>query len=66
MFFAKYDLDGDGIFSLDEGANIVNDLDMDNIDRDVSDIYFYLLIYLSIYILKYLSTWMKGLKTISL
>ena len=35
MFFAKYDLDGDGIFSMDEGAEIINDLEYDNIDREV-------------------------------
>ena len=38
MFFAKYDLDGDGIFSMDEGNQIINDLDADNIDREVRDI----------------------------
>jgi len=34
MFFAKYDVDGDGIFSWDEGAQIINDLDSDRIDAD--------------------------------
>ena len=37
MFFAKYDLDGDGVFSWDEGAQIINDLDSDKIDTEVRD-----------------------------
>ena len=36
MFFAKYDLDGDGIFSFDEGLAIMDDLENDKIDSDVS------------------------------
>ena len=37
MFFAKYDLDGDGMINMDEGLKISNDLDSDQIDRDVRD-----------------------------
>ena len=40
MFFAKYDLDGDGILDMNEGNQVVNDLDSDHIDRDVSKFLF--------------------------
>ena len=40
MFFAKYDLDGDGILDMNEGNQVVNDLDSDHIDRDVSNLLF--------------------------
>jgi len=33
MFFAKYDVDGDGEFSMEEGANLIEDLDNDRIDN---------------------------------
>ena len=35
MFFAKYDVDGDGEFSMEEGANLIEDLDNDRIDNVV-------------------------------
>lgn len=35
MFFAKYDLDGDGVFCFDEGMQIINDLDNDTVDKEV-------------------------------
>ena len=38
MFFAKYDVDGDGIFSWDEGMQIINDLDNDTLDSEVVEI----------------------------
>ena len=38
MFFAKYDVDGDGIFSWDEGMQIINDLDNDTLDTEVVEI----------------------------
>jgi len=34
MFFAKYDTDGDGVFSWEEGAQIVEDLENDKIDQN--------------------------------
>merc|ERR1711936_1128445 len=34
MFFAKYDVDGDGEFSYEEGQQLVEDLDNDMIDLD--------------------------------
>ena len=34
MFFAKYDADGDGEFSYEEGQKLVEDLDNDMIDLD--------------------------------
>merc|ERR1719220_2937576 len=34
MFFAKYDTDGDGVFSWEEGAHIVEDLENDKIDQN--------------------------------
>lgn len=33
MFFAKYDVDGDGEFSMEEGGKLIEDLDADRIDR---------------------------------
>ena len=36
MFFAKYDVDGDGEFSYEEGQQLVEDLENDMIDQ-VSD-----------------------------
>ena len=36
MFFAKYDVDGDGEFSYEEGQQLIEDLDNDMIDM-VSD-----------------------------
>ena len=33
MFFAKYDVDGDGEFSMDEGEKLIDDLDHDRVDR---------------------------------
>ena len=38
MFFAKYDVDGDGIFCWDEGMQIINDLDNDTLDPEVVEI----------------------------
>ena len=38
MFFAKYDVDGDGIFCWDEGMQIINDLDNDTLDTEVVEI----------------------------
>ena len=35
MFFAKYDVNGDGIFSWDEGTQIITDLDNDFLDTTV-------------------------------
>ena len=32
MFFAKYDVDGDGEFSYEEGQQLIEDLDNDAID----------------------------------
>ena len=32
MFFAKYDVDGDGEFSYEEGQQLIEDLDNDMID----------------------------------
>ena len=32
MFFAKYDVDGDGEFSYEEGGKLIEDLDNDRID----------------------------------
>merc|ERR1719510_2416442 len=37
MFFAKYDADGDGEFSYEEGAQIVEDLENDKIDQGPQD-----------------------------
>jgi len=34
MFFAKYDLDGDGIFNFEEGLQIMDDLENDKIDTE--------------------------------
>ena len=36
MFFAKYDVDGDGEFSMEEGGKLIDDLDHDRIDAGVS------------------------------
>ena len=33
MFFAKYDVDGDGEFSYEEGQQLVEDLENDMIDQ---------------------------------
>ena len=33
MFFAKYDVDGDGEFSYEEGQQLVEDLENDRIDQ---------------------------------
>ena len=33
MFFAKYDVDGDGEFSYEEGQQLIEDLDNDMIDQ---------------------------------
>ena len=33
MFFAKYDADGDGEFSYEEGQQLIEDLDNDMIDQ---------------------------------
>lgn len=35
MLFANYDIDGDGIFSMEEGAHIMADLENDQLDRRV-------------------------------
>ena len=35
MFFAKYDVDGDGEFSMEEGGKLIEDLDNDRIDNMV-------------------------------
>ena len=35
MFFAKYDVDGDGEFSMEEGGKLIEDLDNDRIDVGV-------------------------------
>ena len=35
MFFAKYDVDGDGEFSYEEGQQLVEDLENDMIDAQV-------------------------------
>ena len=39
MFFAKYDLDGDGIFNFEEGLQIMDDLENDKIDTEVNNTY---------------------------
>ena len=38
MFFAKYDVDGDGEFSMEEGGKLIEDLDNDRIDVGVRTI----------------------------
>lgn len=35
MLFANYDIDGDGMFSMEEGAHIMADLENDQVDRRV-------------------------------
>ena len=36
MLFANYDMDGDGTFSLEEGAQLMEDLENDHVDRHVN------------------------------
>ncbi|XP_023329307.1 polycystic kidney disease 2-like 1 protein [Eurytemora carolleeae] len=39
MLFANYDIDGDGIFSMEEGAHIMADLENDQLDRRVEPVF---------------------------